>query len=93
MKKWNKPELLSLGVENSSNNCTCVTKYNNGKPNKENLNYCHSLGEWHENNCASIGHHMNNGCKGTPECTWPGESHKSKCCCSTSIGTDAPGQS
>ncbi len=93
MKEWNKPELLSLGVENTFTNCTCSELFEDKEKDPKNFNYCHDLGEWHRNDCASIGHHMNNGCKGTPECTWP-ESHYSKCCCNPkSTSPDAPGQS
>ena len=52
MKKWNKPELLSLGVENTFEGvCDCgATTYKTAK----NEHYCHRDNLWHRNNCTSL---------------------------------------
>ena len=54
MKKWNKPELLSLWVENTFIECTCDTSIIADLDNNGNEHYCHYDGETYQNNCSSL---------------------------------------
>ena len=79
MKKWNNPELLSLGVENT------FEELDTQAANKPiNVHYCHNKNAdgsdigWHPNDTCN--NSKDNGCKGTDLCNWKGEPHKSKCC-------------
>ena len=85
MKKWINPELLSLGVENTFEDCGCdATTFKTGEDNTS--HYCHDDGKYHGNGCKKP-HYMNNGCKGIiDQCAWygpDGDVSKSKCCCLT----------
>ena len=94
MKEWNKPQLLSLGVENTFEVCDCgASLYKKDDDEPKNKNYCHRDGIWHKNNCASIGHDQNNGCNGTEICDWSNDPHKSKCCCVAITEPGVPGLS
>ena len=92
MKKWNKPELLSLGVENTFEgvfDCGATT-YKTAK----NEHYCHRDNLWHRNNCTSLqqGHFQSgSNCPTGGNHEWAGQAHKSNCCCGTK--DIAPGQS
>ena len=89
MKEWNKPQLASLGVENTFDvDCTCDATTFAKDPDK-NTHYCHVKGEAHANNCPSWKdevHYINDPCPGTQH--W-GASHDSKCCCGAR-GTVSP---
>ena len=91
MKQWNKPKLYSLGIENTFEGvCDCgATLY----ATKENQHYCHKTGDWHRNNCASLGngHDQSAKCPDNGGHEWNGESHKSKCCCGSFAGITPPG--
>ena len=84
MKKWNKPQLFSLGVENTFtelDECTCdATTYASSK----NQHFCHSDNQYHENGCKKTqGHYRNDKCD---EVHWA-SSHDSKCCCASRVYT------
>lgn len=48
MKKWNKPELLSLGVEN-----TFTGEHEVDPLHAFGKHYCHEKSEWHNGNCET----------------------------------------
>lgn len=80
MKKWNNPELLSLGVENTFTQCTCDATTIAKDPDK-NVHYCHYDGKTHQNNCPSLkeGHKQSDKCPdGGNHWSYP---HVSACCC------------
>ncbi|MDY3002548.1 MAG: hypothetical protein SOR73_12880 [Romboutsia timonensis] len=54
MKKWNKPELLSSGVENTFTECTCDTSIVADPNNNGNIHYCNYDGATHQNNCSRL---------------------------------------
>lgn len=84
MKKWNNPELVMLGVENTKEGvCDCgATTYRT--PNNE--HFCHRDNLWHRNNCTSLnqGHYQSGSkCPTGGNHEWAGEAHKSNCCCAS----------
>ena len=88
MKKWNNPELLSLGVENTFSDTTenCfqeLTTFKNGQ--NTILHWCHAAnngnGDWVDNTSCThprSNHHNN---PDQPEHDWAGNPKISKCCC------------
>ena len=85
MKKWNNPELLSLGVENTfEDSCSCgaqLFKSEEGdSDNNGNQHYCHVDKIAHANNCVSW---QNSDHRKDEQCSGPHWSyaHVSKCCC------------
>ena len=87
VKKWESPDFSMMNLSKTTvSGCTCGsngiyrTTYKNEHPD----HYCHWLGEWHDNNCASLKdpkHGQNDKCNGQPH--WKGSEtiQNSKCCC------------
>ena len=76
MKEWNKPQLLSLGLESTFEDGVEDISDNN-------THYCHAEGIWHSTSDCKPGisdHYKNNDCKGSDVCGWD-QKGNSKCCC------------
>ena len=81
-KIWNKPELEILKSEQTQTTQECSCGADHGiLVLSNNVHFCHSLGEWHQNGCKKTeGHYRNEKCS---EVHWNG-SKQSKCCCAVS---------
>lgn len=87
MKEWNKPELLSLGVENTfDGNCTCsaVGSADDWSTLKANKHPCHKTGNGEHNDSGNHtegveqnGHNLSVGCPDTTHY----KNGKVICCC------------
>lgn len=78
MKKWSNPQLKNLKLvgTQTGGECTCGAKHGILVM-SNNVHFCHSLGEWHENGCKKTeGHYRNDKCN-----THWNTSKDSKCCC------------
>ncbi len=106
MKKWNNPELLSLGVENTFEGaCDCGAALYGDDTSTDysikNMHFCHNFSEtggtWHRNNCTSIKdeNHVQSGsrCPSGGSHEWAGQSHNSNCCCPPTAISTPPGLS
>lgn len=81
MKKWNNPELMVLGVENTEDNCFDYAGAI-ASDNDNNIHFCHKLDEYHENhgNGNGDGHIRNGKCPVENHPHWQGPGG-SNCCC------------
>lgn len=86
MKKWNKPELLSLGVENTFDGCFDSTTF--GNEGSAAAHYCHKTNSIHyppDNNKPEgdppISHTRSEKCENTPH--WHLGQKYSSCCCAS----------
>ena len=80
MKEWNKPQLLSLGLENTFTDIETIGNGNgNGNGNdSNNMHFCHGINNWHSTEDCTH-NHGGGSCK-DPSHKWS-EAHKSSCCC------------
>ena len=91
MKKWNNPELLSLGVENTFDDCFGATVFAPGQNNG--THYCHKTKGDHNppDNGKPDGQGISHTRSGYCKTHWDKTSEYSKCCCApASIGPDVP---
>ena len=73
MKKWEKPQVFSLGLENTYEESTEFKAQH----------YCHSAGGYHDVGCGPT-HPQNNGCN-DPNKHPHNEAQKAKCCCPVAL--------
>lgn len=89
MKKWKSPDFSMMNLSNTATvvKCDCGS---NGLYNaaRHPQHFCHVLGGWHDNNCASMKdevHYQNDKCNNTPHWNGPNDS---KCCCGQRVAGD-----